>query len=65
MNEQIALVTGANRGTGLVVIADGTSIQYTDLTEIENGDPITVEGIKMHILGPGKRFSISERKLLL
>ncbi|MBC7694251.1 MAG: cyanophycinase [Burkholderiales bacterium] len=51
-------------GTGLVVIADGTFIQYTDLTEISNGDPITVEGIKMHVLGPGKRFSISERKLL-
>lgn len=51
-------------GTGLVVIADGTEIQYTDLTEIDNGDPITVEGIKMHVLGPGKRFSISERKLL-
>lgn len=52
-------------GTGLVVIADGTSIQYTDLTEIENGDPITVEGVKMHVLGPGKRFNISERKLLV
>jgi cyanophycinase len=51
-------------GTGLVVIADGTEIQYTDLTEIDNGDPITVEGVKMHVLGPGKRFSISERKLL-
>lgn len=51
-------------GTGLVVIADGTAIQYSDLTEIENGDPITVEGIKMHVLGPGKRFSINERKLL-
>lgn len=51
-------------GTGLVVIADGTSIQYTDLTEISNGDPITVEGVKMHVLGPGKRFSITERKLL-
>lgn len=51
-------------GTGLVVIADGTCIQYTDLTEISNGDPITVEGIKMHVLGPGKRFSITERKLL-
>ncbi|MDF2450083.1 MAG: hypothetical protein K0R26_2587 [Bacteroidota bacterium] len=51
-------------GTGLVVIADGTEIIYTDLTEIDNGYPITVEGVKMHVLGPGKRFSISERKLL-
>ena len=47
----------------LVVIADGSHIQYTDLTEVENGTPITVEGIKMHILGPGKKFVLSERKL--
>ncbi|MES2592824.1 MAG: cyanophycinase [Bacteroidota bacterium] len=52
-------------GTGLVVIADGTSINFTDLTEISNGFPITVEGIKMHVLGPGRRFSITKRKLIL
>ncbi len=50
-------------GSGLVVIADGSAIQYTDLTEIENGQPITVEGIKMHILGPGKKFLLSKRQL--
>lgn len=50
-------------GSGLVVIADGSAIEYTDLTSIENGHPITVEGIKMHILGSGKKFIISERRL--
>jgi cyanophycinase len=50
-------------GSGLVVIADGSAIQYTDLTSIENGQPITVEGIKMHILGPGKKFLLSQRRL--
>lgn len=50
-------------GSGLVVIVDGTSIEYTDLTELCNGEPITVEGIKMHILGPGKRFSFEDKKI--
>lgn len=50
-------------GSGLVIIVDGTSIEYTDLTEIEDGDPITVEGIKVHVLGPGKKFTISERRI--
>lgn len=49
-------------GSGLVVIADGTSIEYTDLAEIGNGDVITVEGIKVSVLGPGKRFNIPQRK---
>ena len=51
-------------GKGLVVIVDGTSIQYTDLTAISDGDPITVEGITMHVLGPGKRFQINERQIV-
>jgi cyanophycinase len=50
-------------GSGLVVLADGSDICYTDLTDIANGDPITVEGLKMHVLGPGKRFLIKERRL--
>lgn len=50
-------------GTGLVVVVDGTSINYTNLVEIDNGDPITVEGITMHVLGPGTRFLIQKRKL--
>lgn len=51
-------------GTGLAVIVDGTSIDYSNLTEVADGEPLTVEGLKMHILGPGKCFSLLERKLL-
>jgi len=50
-------------GSGLVVIVDGEEIQYTDLPEIKNGTPITVEGIKIHVLGPGKKFNINDRKM--
>jgi cyanophycinase len=50
-------------GSGLVVIADGISITYTDLTNVDHGHPITVENIKMHIIGPGKKFLLTERKL--
>lgn len=50
-------------GSGLVIIVDGTESDFTDLTDIKNGDPITVEGIKVNVLGPGKKFHISEQKL--
>lgn len=50
-------------GSGLVIIADGTEIKYTDLTERANGESITVEGIKMHVLGQGKRFLLPEKTL--
>lgn len=52
-------------GSGLVLIVDGTDIIYTDLAEIKNGQPITVEGLKVHVLGSGKKFDISERRINL
>ena len=51
-------------GSGLVIVVDGTDIVYTNLTEIENGQPITVEGLKLHVLGPGERFKINERSII-
>lgn len=51
-------------GSGLVIIVDGRSIEYTDLTDIKDGEPITVEGIKLHVLGCGKKFIIPERRIL-
>jgi cyanophycinase len=50
-------------GSGLVTIVDGHHINYTDLTDIKDGAPITVENIKVHILGHGKKFIITERKI--
>src|SRR6218665_1046337 len=50
-------------GSGLVTIVDGKNIDYTDLAEINDGGPITVEGIKVHILGPSKKFMIEDRRI--
>jgi cyanophycinase len=50
-------------GSGLAVIIDGTGILYSDLAEREHGEVVTVEGIQMHILGPKKRFVLSEKKI--
>jgi cyanophycinase len=51
-------------GSGLAVIADGLNIKYSNLTDVEDGDPITVEGITLHVLSQSKIFSLSERRLL-
>jgi cyanophycinase len=50
-------------GKGLVVIVDGTGIEYSDLLESRDGDPLTIVGLKMHIIGPGKFFVLSTRKV--
>jgi cyanophycinase len=50
-------------GSGIAVFVDGSSIKYTNLTEIPDGDPITVEGFEVHVLSKGKRFFLDERRL--
>ena len=50
-------------GSGLAVVVDGTCIDYSNLTEVCDGDPLTIQGLKMHVIGPGKSFSFKERKL--
>lgn len=68
LGEDTAVVIKAGKemevvGSGLVIIVDGKCIDYTDLTEISYKTPITVEGIRMHVLGPGKKFLLEERKI--
>jgi cyanophycinase len=69
LSQNVAVIIKNNEieviGSGLITLVDGTSITYTNLTEIAHGNHITVEGIKVHFLGIGKRFSITENKLQL
>lgn len=51
-------------GSGLAVVVDGSEIKYSNLADVAEGEPITVEGVKIHILSAGKRFRISEKKLI-
>jgi len=57
-NEEIEVI-----GLGLVVLVDGTCIKYNDVSEISHGEPITVEGVKLHFLSTGKRFLIAEKQI--
>ena len=45
-------------GSGLVTILDGMDISSTDIYEIKSGDPFTIYGLKMHLLGDGKTYTI-------
>lgn len=60
-----AVITGGNNieiiGSGLVVIVDGRHIRQTTVTEIRDGEPLTVEGVMLHILCKGDKFSLQER----
>lgn len=51
-------------GSGLVILIDGTQIKYTNLTEVRDGDPISVDNVILHVLSSGKKFDLKERKFI-
>jgi len=51
-------------GTGLVIIVEGDDIKYTNLADIEDGKPISIENLTVHVLSQGHTYIFSERRMV-
>lgn len=51
-------------GSGLVVIIDGHDILHSNIADIPDGNPISIENLKVHFCEKGNGFLIKERKYL-
>lgn len=62
------LITDGNKmeaiGSGLVVIIDGHDILHSNIADIPDGNPISIENLKVHFCEKGNGYLISERKFL-
>jgi cyanophycinase len=62
------LVTNGNTmeaiGSGLVVIIDGHDIRYSNIADIPEGNPMSVENIRVHLCAKGNGFLVHERKFV-
>jgi cyanophycinase len=45
-------------GSGLVVLVDGRSSTYTNIYEVEEGVPVTMRDLKVHMLGKGDTYTL-------
>ena len=52
-------------GSGLVVIIDGHDILHNNIGDIPDGNPISIENLKVHFCEKGNGYVISERKFLM
>lgn len=63
------LVTGGNKmeaiGSGLVIIIDGHDIRHSNIADIPEGNPISVENIIVHFCEKGNGYIIDERRFLM
>lgn len=62
------LITEGNKmeaiGSGLVVIVDGHEILHSNIADIPDGNPISIENLKVHFCEKGNGYLIKERKYL-
>ena len=62
------LITEGNKmeaiGSGLVVILDGHEILHSNIADIPEGNPVSIENLKVHFCEKGNGYLIKERKFL-
>lgn len=62
------LIMDGNRmeaiGSGLVVIIDGHDIRHSNIADIPEGNPMSVENIRVHLCAKGNGFIVDERKFV-
>jgi cyanophycinase len=62
------LITEGNKmeaiGSGLVVIIDGHDIIHSNIADIPDGNPISIENLKVHFCEKGNGYLLKERQFL-
>ncbi|PRY12018.1 cyanophycinase [Pontibacter ummariensis] len=48
-------------GSNLVVVADGHEVRYTNVNEVEQGRPVAIDNMVMHVLAKGNLYDITSR----
>ncbi len=59
------LITDGNKmeaiGSGLVIIVDGHDIRHSNIADIPDGNPISIENLKVHFCEKGNGYMVKER----
>ena len=51
-------------GSGLVMILDGQDIVHNNIADIPDGNPISIENLKVHFCAKGNGYHIAERRFV-
>jgi cyanophycinase len=60
------LITGGNHlkaiGSGCVIIIDGHNIRHSNIADIPEGSPISLENLQVHVMVKDDSFTLNTRK---
>lgn len=52
-------------GSGLIILVDGTNMRNTNMTEVEMGEPVSIENLVVHVMSIGDHFDLKTRHLII
>lgn len=63
------LITDGNNmeaiGSGLIILVDGTHMRNTNMTEVELGEPVSIENLIVHVMSIGDHFDLKSKRLII
>lgn len=61
------LITGGKNmeaiGSGLIILVDGTHIRHTNMTDVEIGQPVSIQNLIVHVMSSGDHFDLENGEL--
>jgi cyanophycinase len=64
----LLIVNGNNMeaiGSGLVMLVDGTHMNDTNITDVEIGEPVSIENLIVHVMSLGDNYDLKLKKLTI
>jgi cyanophycinase len=52
-------------GSGLVILVDATHMKQTTITEVQMGDPVSIENLTVHVMALGDTFDLKTRSMTI
>lgn len=52
-------------GSGLVILVEGTHMRQTNITDVEMGEPVSVENMTVHVMSLGDKFDLKTKHFIL
>ncbi len=52
-------------GSGLTIIVDGRSLSQTNIYEVEMGSPVSIEGLKVHVMSIFDKYDLPQHRLMM
>jgi len=50
-------------GSGLIILVDATYMRNTNITDVEMGEPVSIENLTVHVMSIGDHFDLKTKKL--